>query len=99
MSALLDVMGDAHTKSAGRQQEPEQVGWVQESLWAFFSSRCRSASGHVMPLDLPINVSIVHNPAGFGQRQALAGNEAPQGLCQATGEAFARLGEGQLWHQ
>lgn len=26
MSALLDVMADAHTKSAGRQQEPEQVG-------------------------------------------------------------------------
>lgn len=30
MSALLDVMADAHTKSAGRQQsqEPEQVGWL-----------------------------------------------------------------------
>lgn len=26
MSALLDVMTDAHTKSAERQQEPEQVG-------------------------------------------------------------------------
>lgn len=25
MSALLDVMADAHTKSAGREQEPEQV--------------------------------------------------------------------------
>lgn len=26
MSALLDVIADAHTKSAGRQQDPEQVG-------------------------------------------------------------------------
>lgn len=28
MSALLDVMADAHTKSAGRQKEPQEVGWL-----------------------------------------------------------------------